>query len=138
MPRFQNKKILKELIRGFIRIPESRNINKFLNILKNSRKNSLNLPAGKYLLQPQDILENYSGKLSLNFGNLKLVEKELRELDDKFEMPPVLKPYLRFCEISYENYSIAKNYNGIMQLLFSGRSEDITETQRRFLEKYNS
>ena len=57
MPSFQSKRLLKELIRGFIRIPESRNINigiglisfdhrnlkttcinKFLNILNNSKK----------------------------------------------------------------------------------------------------
>ena len=27
MPNYQNKKILKELIRGFVRIPESKNMN---------------------------------------------------------------------------------------------------------------
>ena len=52
-------------------------------------------------------------------------------------MPPVLKPYLRYCNVSYENYSVAKDYNGIMQLLFSGRSENITDNQRKYLEKYN-
>ena len=51
-------------------------------------------------------------------------------------MPQVLKPYLRYCEVSYENYSIAKDYNGIIQLLFSGRSENITDKQRQYLEKY--
>ena len=59
------------------------------------------------------------------------------KIDHNFKMPQVLKPYLRYCEVSYENYSIAKNYNGIIQLLFSGRSENITEKQRKYLEKYN-
>ena len=52
-------------------------------------------------------------------------------------MPPVLKPYLRYCEVSYENYSIAKDYNGIIQLLFSGKSENISDKQRKYLPKYN-
>ncbi len=52
-------------------------------------------------------------------------------------MPQVLKPYLRYCGLSYENYSIAENYNGIMQLLFSGRSESISDNQRKFLREYN-
>ena len=33
--------------------------------------------------------------------------------------------------------TIAEGYNGIIQLLFSGRSENITEKQRKYLEKYN-
>ena len=53
-------------------------------------------------------------------------------------MPEVIKPYLRYCGVSYENYSLAKDYNGILQLLFSGRSENLSEKQRRYLEKYNS
>ena len=158
MPSFQNKRLLKELIRGFIRIPESRNINigiglisfdhrnlkrtcisKFLNILNNSKKNPLNLPVGKYLFDHHHtILQDNPIDLSINSKNLKLIEKELKEIDKNFELPRVLKPYLQFCEISYENYSIAKNYNGIIQLLFSGRSEDISEEQRRFLKKYDT
>ena len=157
MPSFQNKRLLKELIRGFIRIPESRNINigiglisfdhrnlkrtcisKFLNILNNSKKNPLNLPAGKYLFDHHSILQDNTIDLSINSKNLKFIEKELKEIDKNFELPRVLKPYLQFCEISYENYSIAKNYNGIIQLLFSGRSEDISEKQRRFLKKYDN
>ena len=64
-------------------------------------------------------------------------EKELKKLDSNFQMPPVLKPYLRYCEVSYENYSIAKDYNGIIQLLFSGKSENISDKQRKYLPKYN-
>ena len=157
MPKFQNRKILMELIRGFIRIPEANNINigiglisfdhrnlkrkcvnNFLDILNNSKRHSINLPPGKYLLEYQKDSCNDDNDLSMNSGNLKLIEKELKAIDDNFEMPQVLRPYLRFCEISFENYSIAKNYNEIMQLLFSGRSEDISENQRKLLREYNS
>ena len=155
MPNYQNKAILKELIRGFIRIPEAKSINigiglisfnhlslsedcinAFLNILESSRKNSLNLPDGKYLYNKKKEI-NIPSELIINIENLKFIEKELKELDSNFEMPQVLKPYLRYCGLSYENYSIAENYNGIMQLLFSGRSESISDNQRKFLREYN-
>ena len=157
MPRFQNRKILMELIRGFIRIPEAQNINigiglisfdhrnlkikcvnKFLDILKNSKKNSINLPLGKYLFKDRTNSDDNTNELQMNSKNLKFIEKKLKEFDENFEMPQVLRPYLRFCEISYESYSIAKNYNNIIQLLFSGRSEDISEDQRKLLKRYNS
>ena len=157
MPRFQNTKILKELIRGFIRIPESRDINigiglisfdhrnlnkkcvnKFLNILNNSKMNSLNLPQGKYLFNNQIIHETNHNEPPMHSRNLFFFEKKLKELDKNFLMPQVLKPYMRFCEISYESYSIAVNYNQIIQLLFSGRSKDISDKQRKLLKKYNS
>ena len=76
-------------------------------------------------------------KFSLEADEIKFIEKELKKLDNNFQMPQVLKPYLRYCSVSYENYSIAQEYNGIMQLLFSGRSENITENQRKYLAKYN-
>ncbi len=157
MPRFQNRKILMELIRGFIRIPEAKNINigiglisfdhrklkikcvnKFLDTLNNSKKNSINLPIGKYLFEHRTNSDDDPNQLTMHSRNLKFIEKKLKEYDENFKMPEVLKPYLRFCEISYESYSIAKNYNNIMQLLFSGRSENISEEQRKFLRKYNS
>ena len=156
MPKFQNRKVLLELIRGFIRIPEAKNINigiglisfdhrnlkikcvnKFLNILNNSKKNSLDLPIGRYLFEYQPSSKNNPNELVLNSENFKFIENELKLLDENFEMPSVLKPYLRFCELSYESYSIAKNYNQIIQLLFSGRSQDVPEKQRVFLKKYN-
>ena len=73
----------------------------------------------------------------LEANQIKSIEKELKKLDDNFQMPQVLKPYLRYCSVSYENYSIAEEYNGIMQLLFSGRSDKIKENQRKYLAKYN-
>ncbi len=156
MPNFQNKKILKELIRGFVRIPESKNmnvgiglisfnhrslnkdcINAFLKILKLSNKRSLDLPNGKYIYEHQMDYEIDSEKFKLKSENIKFIEKELKKLDGNFQMPQVLKPYLRYCEVSYENYSIAKDYNGIIQLLFSGRSENISDKQRKYLAKYS-
>ena len=156
MPDFQNKKILKELIRGFVRIPESKEmtvgiglisfnhrslnkdcINAFLKILKLSNKRPLNLPNGKYIYEHEMDYEIDSEKFKLKSENIKFIEKELKKLDGNFQMPQVLKPYLRYCEVSYENYSVAKDYNGIIQLLFSGRSENISDKQRKYLAKYN-
>ena len=156
MPNYQNKKILKELIRGFVRIPESKKmnigiglisfnhrllnkdcINAFLKILELSNKRPLQLPNGKYLYEHKNDYEIDSKKFNLKSENIKFIEKELKKLDSNFQMPQVLKPYLRYCEVSYENYSIAQDYNGIIQLLFSGRSENISDKQRQYLQKYN-
>ena len=109
-----------------------------MNILNNSKKNSLNLPIGKYLFEYQTSYQHNPNELTINSRNLNFIEKQLKLIDENFAMPTVLKPYLRFCDLSYESYSIAKNYNEIIQLLFSGRSEDIPEKQRSFLKKYNS
>ena len=156
MPAHQNKQILKELIRGFVRIPESKKmnigiglisfnhksinkdcINCFLNILEDSNKNPLHLPNGKYLYEHKMDFKRNPHKFNLEANKIKLIEKELKKIDNNFQMPQVLKPYLRYCGVSYENYSIAEEYNGIMQLLFSGRSEKISENQRKYLTKYN-
>ena len=156
MPDYQNKEILKELIRGFVRIPESKKINIgiglisfdhtslnkdcinfFLKILEVSNKNPLNLPNGKYLYKHKMDSKINHNEFSLEGNKIKFIEKELKKLDENFKMPQVLKPYLRYCNVSYETYSIAEEYNGIMQLLFSGRSENITENQRKYLPKYN-
>ena len=155
MPEYQNKEVLKELIRGFVRIPESQKINigiglisfnhkslnkdcinSFLKILEFSNKNPLNLPNGKYLYQHKMSSKITHEEFSLEANQIKSIEKELKKIDDNFQMPQVLKPYLRYCSVSYENYSIAEEYNGIMQLLFSGRSENISENQRKYLAKY--
>ena len=155
MPDYQNKELLKELIRGFVRIPESKKINigiglisfnhkslnkdcinAFLKILELSNKKPLNLPNGKYLYEYKTDYVITSSKWSLEPDKIKFIEKELKEIDSNFQIPPVLKPYLRYCSVSYENYSIAQEYNGIMQLLFSGRSDNITEKQRQYLAKY--
>ena len=156
MPNFQNRQILKELIRGFVRIPESKKIgigiglisfnhkslnedciNAFLKILKLSNKRPLNLPNGKYIYEHQMEYKVTSKGFSFEANKIKFIEKELKKLDNNFQMPPVIKPYLRYCSVSYENYSIAQDYNGIIQLLFSGRSENISDKQRKYLERYS-
>ena len=95
------------------------------------------MPNGKYQYEHKSDYKINPEKFTLEAQNIKFIEKELKKLDINFQMPPVLKPYLRYCEVSYENYSIAKDYNGIIQLLFSGKSENISEKQRKYLPKYN-
>ena len=78
-----------------------------------------------------------SKEFTLEVDKIKFIEKELKKLDNNFQMPQVLKPYLRYCSVAYEDYSVAKDYNGIIQLLFSGMSKNIKEKQRKYLAKYN-
>ena len=73
---------------------------------------------------------------SLPAGIDEFEHAELKKIDCNFKMPQVLKPYMNYCGVSYENYSIAKDYNGIIQLLFSGKSKNISEKQRKLLEDY--
>ena len=155
MPNYQKKNLLKELIRGFVIIPESNNINiglglisfnhkhlkkecinHFLKILELSKTNCLDLPLGKYLYEYREDCKTVSEKFNLDYNCIKLIEKELKNIDKNFFMPEVLKPYLRYCGLSFESYSIAKDYNGVIQLLFSGRSEFIDDNQRKFLKRY--
>ena len=144
MPRFQNKTVLRELIRGFVRIPESRgmdlgiglisfndkflnnnSVKAFLKFLENTKTNNLKLPEGKYNLNDQ--LKDFT--VGFNYGfeynSLNKIEKEIKKLDSNFKLPPVLKPYVKFCGLKYETYSVAKDYNGIIQILLSGRYNEI-------------
>ena len=144
MPRFQNKTVLRELIRGFVRIPESRgmdlgiglisfndkflnnnSVKAFLKFLENTKTNNLKLPEGKYNLNDQ--LEDFNIEFNYGFeyNSLNKIEKEIKKLDSNFKLPPVLKPYVKFCGLKYETYSIAKDYNGIIQILLSGRYNEI-------------
>tara|TARA_A100000164_G_C21936839_1_gene788471 strand:- start:905 stop:1750 length:846 start_codon:yes stop_codon:yes gene_type:complete len=157
MPKFQHKKVLKELIRGFVRVPELRkmnlgiglisfnnkvlnnkSVNTFLKYLENRKTNILDLPKGKYNFN------KYLSNLSLGFNysfeyqNLNKIEKEINKLDNNFKLPPVLKPYIKFCGLKYEGYSIAKDYNGIIQLLFSGRYEEIENYPAKKLKPYKT
>ena len=145
MPKFQNKNILIEFIRGFVKIPESEGIqiglglisfndkelnklavNTFIKYLENSNSESLNLPKGKYQLNELKIKKDITYiDYTFEHQNLKKVEQEIKKLDSKFKLPPVLKPYIKYCGLKYEGYSIAKDYNGIIQLLFSGIYQNI-------------
>ena len=144
MPRFQHKTILKELIRGFVKIPEQKKMtigiglisfnNKFLNnkcvytflkYLENTKKSTLEFAEGKYNFN-EDLANFHIGlNYDFNYQNLNKIEHEIKKIDSNFKLPPVLKPYIKFCGLKYEGYSIAKEYNGIVQLLFSGKYADI-------------
>ena len=155
MPRFQHKTVLRELIRGFVRIPESKKMNigiglisfnnkifnnkstnVFLKYLENTKENILNFPEGKYNYNKH--LENLSlgFNYSFEYQNLNKIEKEIKTLDSNFKLPPVLKPYIKFCGLKYEGYSIAEDYNGIVQLLFSGRYAEIENYPMKKLKPY--
>lgn len=144
MPRFQHKTVLRELIRGFVRIPESKKmnigiglisfnnkvlnnnaVNNFLKYLENTKTNILDFPEGKYNYNKELANISVGFNYSFEYQNLNKIEKQIKELDTNFKLPPVLKPYIKFCGLKYEGYSIAEDYNGIVQLLFSGRYNEI-------------
>lgn len=155
MPKFQHKTVLRELIRGFVRVPESKKmeigiglisfnnkvisnkaVNTFLKYLENTKSKLLDFPEGKY--NYNEDLANISIGFNYNFEyqNLNKIEKEIKELDSNFKLPPVLKPYIKFCGLKYEGYSIAKDYNGIIQLLFSGRYAEIENFPMKKLKPF--
>ena len=157
MPQFQHKTILRELIRGFVRIPESKkmnlgiglisfndkvlnnkSVNAFLKYLENTKSNILNFPEGKY--NYNKYLENLSlgFDYSFEYQNLNKIEKEIKKLDINFKLPAVLKPYIKFCGLKYEGYSIATDYNGIVQLLFSGRYYEIDNYPMKKLKPFET
>ena len=155
MPKFQHKTILRELIRGFVRVPEqkkmnlgiglisfnnkvlnNKSVNTFLKYLENTKENILDLPNGKFNLN-DDLANLFIGfNCSFNYQNLNKIEEEIKKFDCNFKLPPVLKPYIKFCGLKYEGYSIAKNYNGIVQLLFSGRYTEIENYPMKKLKPF--
>jgi hypothetical protein len=153
MPGYQGKHWLGELIRGFVHLPEQRRIHlafgmvsfdqreiksevvaAFIRCLDGSLfRGDLRLPAPRYAY-PIDLVT----QLPFDWDGLELsaLEVMLRLLDDRFLLPPVLRPYRVLCSVEYEGLSVAKSYNQRLQLLFSGRSELITRQQRRRLPPY--
>ena len=144
MPRFQHKNFLRELIRGFVRVPEqlkmsigiglisfnnkvlnNKSVNTFLKYLENTKAYTLELPAGKYNFKEDLANLSISIQYSFKYQNLNKIEQAIQEIDSNFKLPPVLKPYIKFCGLKYEGYSIAEDYNGIVQLLFSGNYNEI-------------
>ena len=156
MPNYQSNKELwfKQLIRGFVRIPESKGINLalglisfnhlelkkdtpglFINCLENSFfRGFLEIPF-KNLLDLKK-LDNIRERLKWDKYHLSDLEKKIIEEDDAFKLPEVLKPYRAFCSVEYEGYSLAEDYNKIFQLLFSGQSKNIGKRQRMRLKPY--
>ncbi len=156
MPSYQNNKVFwfKELIRGFVRIPESKGINLalglisfnhlelkkntpglFINCLENSFfRGFLDIPFKNIL----DLKESDNKREELNWDKFHLgdLEKKIIEIDNFFKLPEVLKPYRAFCSVEYEGYSLAEDYNKIYQLLFSGQSKNIGRRQRLRLKPY--
>ena len=157
MPKFKNTKILRELIRGFVKIPESKNIeiglglisfnnkklNKistfsFIDYLEKSKQISLNLPKGKYAFDIDLSDEITKIKYLFEYKNLNSIEKELQKVDNNFRLPAVLRPYIKLCGLKYEGYSIAKDYNGIVQLLFSGEYKNISHYPMKIFAPYEN
>ena len=157
MPKFKNTKILRELIRGFVKIPESKNIeiglglisfnnkklNKistfsFIDYLEKSKQISLNLPKGKYAFDIDLSDEITKIKYLFEYKNLNSIEKEIQKVDNNFRLPAVLRPYIKLCGLKYEGYSIAKDYNGIVQLLFSGEYKKINHYPMKIFAPYEN
>ena len=157
MPKFKNTKILRELIRGFVKIPESKKIDiglglisfnnkklnkistfSFLNYLEKSKQISLNLPKGKYAFDIDLSDEIIKIKYLFEYQNLNKIEKEIQKIDTKFKLPPVLRPYIKLCGLKYEGYSIAKDYNGIVQILFSGEYKNINHYPMKIFAPYKN
>ena len=148
MPEYQRNKWLKELIRGFVRIPEAIGIDiviglisfnhlmikemvisLFVNELKNSNF------SGNIL---NEKIENEKAKRKIEWdGNdLKELEIQLKRIDNNFNLPKVINHYRRYCSIKYEGTSIAHEYNKIMQLLFSGSISSLSNKQISYLPSY--
>ena len=157
MPKFKNTKILRELIRGFVKIPESKNIeiglglisfnnkklNKistfsFIDYLEKSKQISLNLPKGKYAFDIDLTDEITKINYLFDYKKLNSIEKEIQKVDNNFRLPAVLRPYIKLCGLKYEGYSIAKDYNGIVQLLFSGEYKNINHYPMKIFAPYEN
>lgn len=156
MPDYQNNKELwfKHLIRGFVRIPESKGINLALGLIsfnhlelkKNTPKLFINCLENSFFRGFLDVpfknlldineLDYEIKKLKWDRFHLSDLEKKIIEIDPLFNLPEVLKPYRAFCSVEYEGYSLAEDYNKIYQLLFSGQSKNIGKRQRMRLKPY--
>ena len=157
MPNYQSNKELwfKQLIRGFVRIPESKGINLalglisfnhfelkndtpglFINCLENSFFRGFLEITSENLIN-LEIFDNSRKELKWDKFHLTDLEKKIIEIDNSFKLPEVLKPYRAFCSVEYEGYSLAGDYNKIYQLLFSGQSKNIGKRQRMRLKPYN-
>ena len=155
LPDYQRKQWLGELIRAFVCLPEARGIkhafgmvsfnqfacapqctSEFLAYAQRSLRScclDLQLPSPRF---PVEVTPTDSSGIGDEIDSLAALEKYLKTIDQKFQLPAVLSPYLKLCSISYEGVSVARSYNGILQLLFSGSSEQISPAQRRFLKPY--
>ena len=69
--------------------------------------------------------------------NLRQLETKLQEFDLNFKIPTVLYLYRLYCNVNYECFSIARSYNKIMQLLFSGNLSNLNSQCCNRLKRYD-
>jgi hypothetical protein len=152
-PRYQCGSWLKELIRGFFRIPEAKGINlvlglisfnhlclnpvvvdQFIAALESSLfRGNIRLPQARF---PYNHCPGERHESCWDGRRLLPLQIQLKLVDQAFSLPPVLRPYRALCSVKYEGATVAKTYNNIIQLLFSGRPGLIKRHQRRRLEAY--
>jgi hypothetical protein len=152
-PQYQCGNWLKELIRGFFRIPEAKGINLVLGLVSFNHLRlkpvavdlfiaalESGLFRGNIQLPPARFPYNYchGERQNLNWDGHRLLplQIQLNMVDPAFKLPPVLRPYRALCSVKYEGATVAKTYNNIIQLLFSGRPSLIAGQQRRRLGAY--
>ena len=155
MPAYQKRQWLLQLIRAFVCVPESIGIRHafgmisfnqescskdcgelFLLMLKNWLGSDPIMPVVPATQFPIELRNISLTHQALNKHTFSEVVDYLQSYDPNFAMPPVLGPYLSLCPLRYHGVSIAKTYNQIWQLLFSGSSDLITDKQRRYLRPY--
>ena len=146
---YRNKLWLKELIRGFIRIPEALGIKyaygmvSFNHLIINEKttcKFLNSLEKSSFVGDLEFFTKNkYSNDISFEWDlvDLRQLETKLQQFDLNFKIPTVLYLYRLYCNVNYECFSIAKSYNKIMQLLFSGNLSNLNSERCRRLNKYN-
>ena len=144
---YRNRLWLKELIRGFVRIPELIGINfvyglvSFNHLIYNENTTSYFINALEKYTSVGD-LEIIKSRISssnlfnTDFLDFKELEKSIQLKDSNFKIPTVLYMYKLYCNVKYEGYSIANNYNKIMQLLFSGAVDSINKKYCSSLKSY--
>lgn len=153
MPVYQRSRWLLELIRAFVRLPEQLGIHHaygmisfdqrgldervkdiFLSALSGSLFAAEEaVPAARY---PCDFDVKLGSELMWDGVDLTTLEILIKAKDHAFVLPPVLRPYRALCSVEFLGASMAKSYNQITQLLFSGSSQLITPQQRRRLPDY--
>jgi len=153
MPTYQRSRWLLELIRSFVRLPEQLGIHRAYGMLSFDQR-GLNpqvvdlfftalscslfsteetVPAPRY---PRHSDVKLEWDLTWDGVDLTALEILMKTRDQAFLLPPVLRPYRALCSVEFLGVSMAKSYNQITQLLFSGSSSLITPQQRRRLPDY--
>lgn len=154
MPMYQRSRWLLELIRAFVRLPERLGIHHAYGMISFDQRGldeqvkdlflaalsgSLfaaeeSVPAARY---PCDFDVMLGSELAWDGNDLTTLEILMKAKDPAFLLPPVLRPYRTLCSVEFLGASMAKSYNQITQLLFSGSSHFITPQQRRRLPDYD-